>query len=436
MKRLLLLVLALCLCSGTYAKMKTIVYKIKKENNYVYITCRGNFTNGVLSDGPVIFSYDRITLTGIYRSDSTYTLYGTITNHDRDELLCYGTICNNKENRTISKKLSANDWEIDLQFYAFIGNNTQIKAVINKPFHASSEFSAERKIINLAWEELRSRINQNWHDATVYFPDGCKYIGPINRVNRYHGDAWWIGAGWDNETPVDYQYVWPNGDFFKGKIYTNSGYGDNPNPLSGGHIHSGCFQLIDGSTLDYKDYTHNQGHCHSYKYYVDKNKEYIQQYPCPSQLFPILKERQQKDDAEKREEELRQEKERKLEQEARLKKKREQQAKAEQRRKLLIRKYGQKWGELLAQGKIELGMTKQMCQEVVNIKFYDISKSNYFGRTVETWMYNQDKVEMSAEGFLGMALLKGFADAFGLPTPPVVQYTYLVFSDGELTSIQ
>ncbi len=430
MKRLLLLVLALCLCSGTYAKMKTIVYKIKKENNYVYITCRGNFTNGVLSDGPVIFSYDRITLTGIYRSDSTYTLYGTIKNHNWDMLLCYGTICNNKENRTISKKSSANDWEIDLQFYTFIDNAPQIKAVIDKPFHATSEFSAERIAINLAWEQLYPIIDQNRHNATVYFPDGCKYIGPIYRPRL--SSAWGIGIDEDYKTPFDYQYVWPNGDSFKGKIYDREGA---PNPLKAYSI-SGCFQLVDGSTLDYKDYKNDQGHCHSYKYYADKNKEYIQQYPCPSQLFPILKERQQKDDAEKREEELRQEKERKLEQEARLKKKREQQAKAEQRRKLLIRKYGQKWGELLAQGKIELGMTKQMCQEVVNIKFYDISKSNYFGRTVETWMYNQDKVEMSAEGFLGMALLKGFADAFGLPTPPVVQYTYLVFSDGELTSIQ
>ncbi len=265
MKRLFLLLSTLFLCSSPYAKEQTVVYKIKQKGYpYGTITCKGNFTNGVLSDGPVIFSYkgyndhDRITLTGIYRSDSTYTFYGIVNTPclDKTELSCYGTIYNNKENRTISKKSSANNWKINLQFYTFIGNNPQIKAVINDtppllvqhhidnnpqikviniPFHATSEFSARGKLIKLAWEQLFSETIRLGHGATVYFPDGCKYIGPIYWSNRPdHTTAWWIGAGWNNKTPVVCQYIWPNGDSFTGQIYTNHSEGDTPNPLNGG----------------------------------------------------------------------------------------------------------------------------------------------------------------------------------------------------------
>lgn len=38
-------------------------------------------------------------------------------------------------------------------------------------------------------------------------------------------------------------------------------------------------------------------------------------------------------------------------------------------------KYGQRYGSLIYQGKLELGMTQQMCQEVIDIKSYDIGKT-------------------------------------------------------------
>ena len=113
----------------------------------------------------------------------------------------------------------------------------------------------------------------------------------------------------------------------------------------------------------------------------------------------------------------------------------------EQKKQAFIRKYGQRYGSLLYQGKLELGMTQQMCQEVIDIKSYDIGKSIRSGHRVETWTFNKDKQDMqiaaamtqlSGEQAMALALLMGFADSVGASTP---KYSVLVFTDGKLTSL-
>ena len=104
----------------------------------------------------------------------------------------------------------------------------------------------------------------------------------------------------------------------------------------------------------------------------------------------------------------------------------------EQKKQAFIRKYGQRYGSLIYQGKLELGMTQQMCQEVIDIKSYDIGK---------TWTFNKDKQDMqvaaamtqlSGEEAMALTLLMGFADSVGASTP---KYSILVFTDGKLTSL-
>ena len=113
----------------------------------------------------------------------------------------------------------------------------------------------------------------------------------------------------------------------------------------------------------------------------------------------------------------------------------------EQKKQAFVRKYGQRYGSLLYQGKLELGMTQQMCQEVIDIKSYDIGKSMRSGHRVETWTFNKDKQDMqiaaamtqlSGEQAMALALLMGFADSVGASTP---KYSVLVFTDGKLTSL-
>ena len=113
----------------------------------------------------------------------------------------------------------------------------------------------------------------------------------------------------------------------------------------------------------------------------------------------------------------------------------------EQKKQAFIRKYGQRYGSLIYHGKLELGMTQQMCQEVIDIKSYDIGKSIRSGHRVETWTFNKDKQDMqvaaamtqlSGEEAMALTLLMGFADSVGASTP---KYSILVFTDGKLTSL-
>lgn len=98
----------------------------------------------------------------------------------------------------------------------------------------------------------------------------------------------------------------------------------------------------------------------------------------------------------------------------------------EQKKQAFIRKYGQRYGSLIYQGKLELGMTQQMCQEVIDIKSYDIGKSMRSGHVAAAM------TQLSGEEAMALALLMGFADSVGASTP---KYSILVFTDGKLTSL-
>ncbi|WP_305155741.1 hypothetical protein [uncultured Alistipes sp.] len=441
MKRFLLLLFATYLCSTSYAEEQTKTYTIKRDKegyHFTTIICRGNFQNGILSDGPIYLSLHPengkgwdIILEGAYRSDSICTFSGTYREDYGPVLGCYGTIYNNKENRTISKKSSAKEWEIDLRFYLFIDNNPQIKAIPESRFQFSIKKESTESFwggTTFFWNYTISN-NNIWMRrsiaATVYFPNGCKYIGPISYIQisstESHRDSgWYIGIG-DNYGRFEYQYVWSNGDYFVGNKSSNGHKDANPLITS---VASGCFHLVDGSILDYEDYWIN------YIKFLTEQDEYLN----PSQLLPILKERKQNEEAKKKQQELerQQEKAREeaLQREEQLKKEREQRIKAEQRKAQLIRKYGSKWGVLLAMGKLELGMTKQMCQEVVDIGSYDISKHVSWGCNIETWSFNYERDLMELE------LTSGIYQAFGI-TPRIRKrrYSQLEFTDGVLTAI-
>ncbi|MBO7145322.1 MAG: hypothetical protein J6W13_10915 [Salinivirgaceae bacterium] len=80
----------------------------------------------------------------------------------------------------------------------------------------------------------------------------------------------------------------------------------------------------------------------------------------------------------------------------------------EQRKKQLIAKYGQDNGTKIANGVLEIGMTKQMCEELIGSggKFgkadqslYRISKSrDYQGNSIEVWEYDPNKVLSALNG--------------------------------------
>lgn len=133
--------------------------------------------------------------------------------------------------------------------------------------------------------------------------------------------------------------------------------------------------------------------------------------------------------------------EQRIQMERKLAQERQEQLQRAERKRHLIQKYGQQSGTLLFNRKLELGMTKQMCEEVINLQIYDISKSRYAGHTVETWQFNKNKQnlqvvgtmsKLSSEEAVALAFLIGLADNMGASSP---KYAILVFTDGKLTGI-
>ena len=72
------------------------------------------------------------------------------------------------------------------------------------------------------------------------------------------------------------------------------------------------------------------------------------------------------------------------------KKRAEEQAK----RRYYIQKYGSKWGELVYKKEITLGMTKAMCCDIIDKRFYNIS---YVGNS-EYWFYGKIEPFLEALG--------------------------------------
>ena len=112
----------------------------------------------------------------------------------------------------------------------------------------------------------------------------------------------------------------------------------------------------------------------------------------------------------------------------------------ELRKQTLIQKYGAYYGVLLADGTLELGMTRETCLEVIDLTVYDVGKGLEDGLLVETWLFNKDKQDLqlaavmsqlSGEEAMLLALFAGLADTMGV-TP---KYTFLVFTDGKLTVV-
>lgn len=97
-----------------------------------------------------------------------------------------------------------------------------------------------------------------------------------------------------------------------------------------------------------------------------------------------------------------------------------------QNRNELIAKYGQKYGSLLAQGKISVGMTSKMVTEIYPKGLYQISHITSGGRDKEVWTFNRQLVNDSA--LLGLTY--GLADAVGYNAPKI-----MVFISGKLTDI-
>lgn len=124
------------------------------------------------------------------------------------------------------------------------------------------------------------------------------------------------------------------------------------------------------------------------------------------------------------------------------------------KRQNLVRKYGNEYADKILNGKIEIGMTAEMCKDAlaksVGIEFYRISTwRDYDGAKIETWKFDYEYGIKNATNYLltegienkdGTTLLAyGFLRGIGKLTAgaadSMAEYKYLKFRDGILISL-
>lgn len=120
----------------------------------------------------------------------------------------------------------------------------------------------------------------------------------------------------------------------------------------------------------------------------------------------------------------------------------EQQAKKEadlRRKAACLRKYGTHWGELVYKRELALGMTQEMCEDVVQEKsFYKVSEALFDKKICTVWQLDDNAIrkavashsESMDEAWAGLFTL-GVARQFGWSP-----YTCLVFSNGILIAYE
>lgn len=235
-----------------------------------------------------------------------------------------------------------------------------------------------------------------------------------------------IGSYNISKESFNIKYLWNNGDSFEGAALRFRNREDGIIPISGKMTYNNGV----------KDQTWELSSNH-YKYFTfNKNPSQLKE-----ELITIEVKQRAKEKAWQQEQEERWQRIKARADSLKLADEKQKHQTEEQKKQAFIRKYGQRYGSLIYHGKLELGMTQQMCQEVIDIKSYDIGKSMRSGHRVETWTFNKDKQDMqvaaamtqlSGEEAMALALLMGFADSVGASTP---KYSVLVFTDGKLTSL-
>jgi hypothetical protein len=118
----------------------------------------------------------------------------------------------------------------------------------------------------------------------------------------------------------------------------------------------------------------------------------------------------------------------------------------QERKQAYISKYGERYGTLISQGKLEVGMSKAMVNEVWDENYFIISKSALSGNSIEIWQFSKDKMQTTlmlegakhnesggkgGEAALAAIFLMNLFGQMGGPTVPQM----LIFTNNKLTDI-
>ena len=114
--------------------------------------------------------------------------------------------------------------------------------------------------------------------------------------------------------------------------------------------------------------------------------------------------------------------------------KEESERQKEARRQYLISKYGNTYGEMLANSKVCIGMTKEMVNEVWPQGYFVVSQVVFSGKKAEQWVFSEDKFALhcAQTGDKGSMVAYMLVKQLGMPIPVPEE---MLFVDGILQGL-
>ncbi len=358
------------------------------------------------------WSSGEIYINGIFKISNTYDDKGlTIKPSEAKELSiktediikCSGFYDDNKYPITLSKNSNNNDYDYKIEF-----DDRTLEASLTADYLKKTFFPT----VDNLFTETKSSFNQ--YRVSLKFDD---YINNSKNVKLIYenGDVF-VGKVETNDDKYiakEGEYVFFNGETFIGKLDRYSKIWTD-----------GEWKFNDGSTENgdwLKKHNVTSDALSSAETMTEKHDLAIQLY----------EEQQQKLQAEKIAKQEAEEKKRIAEQ---------------QRKNTLIKKYGDYWGELVFRKEFTPGMTKEMVLEFTSDKYYKISRSIHNGMTIETWVFDKNKMQLEIlnetanmdedkkqAAVVAGLLMMGFAKELGYNFRD--QFPTLVFTNGKLTDV-
>ena len=228
--------------------------------------------------------------------------------------------------------------------------------------------------------------------GTYYYANGDKFEGTFSRNKPDSGPYYYANGDkfegtFSRNKPDSGIYYYANGDKFIGNLttkFSSTVRKEKPIPI----FTNGKTIFVDGEEVEgnwlykYESEIGDLGAAaDSLEYHLNHSKTLIElrdgvrrAYALKKREEAILAEQKQREEAKKRKEKA-ELAEQKRKEKAELKKR-------------LVAKYGSRYGTLLANGEIAVGMTEEMVCEVVIKGLYKISRTVRNGRTITLWYYD------------------------------------------------
>lgn len=355
-------------------------YREKKRGNEVYFKSKyGEKTLSslrILADGVLYQANGRAYIKGEYHPETFVTYEGTFLVHNSSDGI--NVVANDKKARPFKFKIiNANYCHVrdDGEWEIFVSKAKRLYFIranfLNSDNIKTLKGSVPLETINIndySYYKTFNLLNKIDY-AEITFKNGDSFEGTLRIEAQANSSRNWR-ASWSN---LSGDYKFATGETFKGLWHPISTIGENNN-LRISIPTDGVMTFKDGQSVKGNWLAKFTFEGSEWEKIFDGNRG-------PTDIRDKAIALKRKKDTEIREK-------RRREAELRAKEQAELQAKEQARKRYLINKYGVSIGTLLAKGKIELGMTKEMVNEVWSQQIYDITRTVSYGKMAEVWTIN------------------------------------------------